>query len=354
MKIKFIILLVIFSSIIKAQVRNPAEIPEVKFKVEKYKGSIDKLPITMLLTFYPDSSIKGYYYYDKVGRLFSINNLDANKNFELQAEQIELLNSVKPYDKEIFAFHQKPFLDNETLKGEWTYKGRSLPVNLTRQKSKIEWRLLRYKSTGYFINSYFYEQTKDYSIIYPSVLSSPNLNMYFLDSVFSLDRNMIDFINSSQSNYLLIEQNFGDNTTDSEYCCWSDDVNAELVYISDSILTYCKYGFTYAYYGFYHSNNISINTASGEVYTLKKVIREEFIDSVLTLLRNKSKNRLQPGDISPSPSDYTEDTDIYISKGGIYFSGNGIPSPDYYDLFLSFGEICNYLNTSFKNTMGLH
>jgi hypothetical protein len=355
MKIKFIILLVIFGSVITAQTRNSAEISEVKFKVEKYQGSIGNSPITMLLTIYPDSNISGYYYYDKVGRLFILNKSRGNKNYfgaghyKLEAEQIESFRMVQqPIVMEVFEFNRSLYLNNDTLKGEWTYKGKVLPVNLIRENLKFDWRLLRYRSTGYFKNSDFPEQTEDYLITYPSTSTSPYLNAYFLNTVFSFSKNMIDFINSTQSNYLLIEENLGDNTTDEGDGYWSNNVISELVYIADSILTYCHYGATYAHNLYTYNYYTSVDPVSGEVFTVKNIFKADLIDSVLTLLITKYKNVLRQNNNTLSRSSFIENTDIYIAKGGIYFR---ILAED---LFLSFDEMREHLNTTFRNKIGLH
>jgi hypothetical protein len=361
MKIKFILFFIIIRSIVVAQTNDLSDVSQLTFKVEKYKGSIDNSPITMLLTFYPDSNITGYYYYDKVGRLFTIKKSKENKSIKLEAEQIELFNIDNELrDIEIFDFPQSIFENNNTLIGKWIYKGKAYSVNLTKENLKFDWRLFRYKSIGYFKNSPFSEQTKEISIIYPSISSYPKLNAFFLTENYFVDKNMLEFINSSESKYLLIEQNFGENTSGIDDCCWSDYRSSELVYISDSILTYCNDAMAYGYNAQYYTDFISINLSNGEVYSAKNIFKEEFIDTVFTLLRNKFKNVLrQEGAISknnyeaPLPSEYTENSNIYISKGGVYFRERSYKLANYYDLFLSYDEISNYLNTSFKITIGL-
>ncbi len=357
MKTKLFLVFVIISSIVLAQ----SDIEQVTFRVDQYKGSIDNSPITMLLTFYPDSSISGYYYYDKVGRLFTVQKLQESKSLKLQAEQIESFTmNNESRETEIFEFPKSLYESINEISGKWIYKGKEHTVNLTRENLKFDWRLFRYKSIGYYDDSPFWEQTKDYSIIFPSISTSPKLNAHFLNENNSLDKNTIDFINSSQSKYLLIEQNFGNNTTEDDDCCWSDDAGNQLVYISDSILTYSQVWFTYGYNGFYYCNYVSLNLSDGIVYTVKNIFKEEFIDSVLTRLRNKYKNILhQEGtsteinDDAPFSSQYTKDSNIYISKGGVYFNERAYKLADYYDLFLSFGEVKDYLNDSFKRTIGL-
>ena len=112
---------------------------------------------------------------------------------------------------------------------------------------------------------------------------------------------------------------------------------------------------SYGYNAQYFTEFISINVANGMIYSPKNIFKEYMIDTVLTLLRNKYKNVLRQeginsniNDEAPLPSDYTEESNIYISKGGVYFSERSHKLANYYDLFLSFGEISNYLNNSFK------
>ncbi|HSW56032.1 MAG TPA: hypothetical protein VLH59_13165, partial [Ignavibacteriaceae bacterium] len=193
MKIKIILYVVFISSIFISQNNGQSDITQITFKVEKYKGNIDNSPITMLLTFYPDSNIIGYYYYDKVGRLFTVKNLKENKSSKLEAEQIELFtNNGESRDREIFEFSQSIFENKDNITGKWIHKNKVLSVYLTKENLRFDWRLFTYKSVGYFNNSTFTEQTKDYSIIYPSFSTNPKLNAHFLNENNFLDRNTID------------------------------------------------------------------------------------------------------------------------------------------------------------------
>ena len=167
-------------------------------------------------------------------------------------------------------------------------------------------------------------------------------------------------INSSENKYLLVEQNFGENTSGLDDCCWSDYRSSELVYISDSIITYCNDASAYGHNMQYYTDFISINVNNGIIYTAENIFKESMIDTVLSMLRNKYKdvlyqerNNSNANDEAPSPSDYTEESNIYISKGGVYFRERAYKLANYYDLFLSFDEISNYLSTSFKITIGL-
>jgi len=361
MKLKITIFVLFISSIVLSQNNDPSDISQITFKVEKYKGTIDNSAITMLLTFYPDSNIVGYYYYDKVGRLFTLKNLKESKSLRLEAEQIELFTDIdESGDVETFELSHSIFEDKDDITGKWIRKNKVLSVYLTKEKLKFDWRLLTYKTIAYFKNSTFTEQTKDYSIIYPSLSTNPKLNTYFLNEKNFLNRNTIDFINSTESKYSLIEQNFGFNTSGIDDCCWSDNASNELVYISDSILTYCDYGFTYGYNGYYYCNYVSINLSNLIVYAAHNIFKEEFIDTVFTLLRNKYRNVLrQEGNNlnnnygAPLPLDYTKDSNLYIANGGVYFSERAGKLDNYYEMFLSYNEIRDYLNPSFKKTIGL-
>jgi len=361
MKIKSVILSIVLSSTLIAQFEGLSGISQLTFNVVKFKGKIDNSAITILLTIYPDSNISGYYYYDKIGRLFVIKNSNKNKSLILEAEQFELFDlGNESRNTEIFEFSSNIFENNDTLVGNWINKGRIHSFNLTKENLKFDWRLFRYRSIGYFKNSYFSSQTKYISIFYPSVSSSQKLNTFFLTDNYLVDENILELINSSESKYLLVEQNFGENTNELDDCCWSDYRSSELVYISDSVLTYSNDASAYSHNMQYYTDFISINASNGMVYTAKNIFMSDMIDTVLTLLRNKYKNVLQQEGINsknnsdaPLPSDYTDESNIFLSKGGIYFREREYKLANYYDLFLSFDEISNYLSTSFKKTIGL-
>lgn len=361
MKIKSVLLSIVLSSIVIAQTDGLAGLSKLTFNVVQFSGKIDNSAITMLLTFYPDSIISGYYYYDKIGRLFMIKNSNKSKSLVLEAEQLELFNlGNESRNTEIFEFSSNIFENNDTLIGKWIYKNRTHSFNLTKENLKFDWRLFRYRSIGYFKNSYFSVQTKYVSIFYPSISSSPKLNTFFLTKNYLVGENILELINSSESKYLFIEQNFGENTTELDDCCWSDFRSSELVYISDSILTYCNDASAYGHNMQYYTDFISVNVTNGMIYTENNIFKEDMIDTVLALLRNKYKNVLRQeginsnnNDEAPLPSDYTEESNIYLSKGGVYFRERSYKLANCYDLFLSFDEINNYLNTSFKITIGL-
>ena len=168
MKIKSAILFIVLSSTVIAQFEGLSDLSQLTFNVVKFSGKIDNSVITMLLTFYPDSNISGYYYYDKIGRLFMIKNSNKNKSLILEAEQLELFKlGNESRNTEIFEFSSNIFDNNDTLIGRWINKGRTHSFNLTKEKLKFDWRLFRYRSIGYFKNSSFSLQTKYVSIFYP-------------------------------------------------------------------------------------------------------------------------------------------------------------------------------------------
>ena len=361
MKIKLILFLVIFSSIVFAQNDDPTDITEILFKVSKYKGSIDNAPITMLLTYYPDSSISGYYYYERIGQLFMVHKLRGNKSIKLEAEQIELFEiEGEKRETEIFEFPKSIYENDSAVTGKWTYKGKEKPFNLVKENMKLDWRLFRYRTIGYFKDYPFTEQTQNISIVYPSIKSSSKLNSYFLREDNLISSNIIDFVNSTDGAYLFIEQNFGENIDMLDYCCWTNYERNELVYISDSVLTYSDDEMSYGYNAQYYTRYITINITSGEEYTINNIFKKEYIETVLTLLRDKYKNILrEEGNNSeknygaPLATNFNEESDIYISKGGVYFRERASKLENFYDLFLSFKEVSAYLDPNLKLTLGL-
>src|ERR1035437_1598297 len=276
MKMKFKIILVyvlLINLSVIAEDRDIFKYEPSTFDIIKYKGNIGKYPITMILTFYPDNRISGYYYYDNIGRLIKIEKLKDQNSFVFQAKQIEEFedndNSANP---EVFEFPDNLLTNKNFVKAQWSYKQKTYPVNLMRDTSMFDWRLLRLKSIGYFKDSYFKTQTTDFSIIYPSISSSSVLNKSILVNIIK-DKQMIAFINSLKSKYLLIDQNFGEKTSDIEDCCWSQDGSDELAYISDSILTFRSHSFTYANNGYETESYISLKVSNGEHLTTQNIFK---------------------------------------------------------------------------------
>jgi hypothetical protein len=225
----------------------------------------------------------------------------------------------------------------------------------------LDWRLLRVKTIEYFKNSYFRTQTTDFSIIYPSISSSHILNKCFLKGYELSNKQMIDFINATKSKYLLIDQNLGENISEEEGCCWSQNTSSELAYISDSILT-CRFnGFTYANNGSGNEYYFSIKISTGKQITIDDILKSNSIDTVLTILRNKYKSILQQkepdpnlppdGNDAPFSWDYSKNSNVFLTKTGLYFRERAYKLGRYYDLFLSYKEINDYLSASFKTTI---
>ena len=167
----------------------------------------------------------------------------------------------------------------------------------------------------------------------------------------------LKYINSSNCKYLHIYENYGEQESEiDEGGCWSSSAKTELVYISDSILTYKINGSSYCNNGYSHEEYISVKISSGEQFIISNVFESNSIDSVLNLLKSKYKDVLQehnPNVVSESDapyfSDYNSGTKIFLSKGGIYFRSRLFKLANYYDLFLSYKEVENYLDESFKN-----
>jgi hypothetical protein len=169
---------------------------------------------------------------------------------------------------------------------------------------------------------------------------------------------MFAFINSTNSRYLLIDQNLGEDTITTDLDgCWSFSSETELVYCSDSILTYRINGFSYCNNGYFSEKFISIRISDQKPFEIKNIFKFNSIDTVLTILKEKYKNILQnppdpklptSGNDAPYFSDYNLNSEVFITPGGIYFRARQYKLANYYDLFLSNREIQKYFNDSFK------
>lgn len=317
------------------------------FEIVKYKGTIGKHPITMILTFFPDGKTSGYYFYDNVGRLMKVVKSSEKSNVYYARNIEEFIGNIDQYN-EWFEFSDSSFYNKKIILGQWFYKDKILPFVLNRDSSMYDWRLIRLKSIGYFKNSYFNTQTKDEYFIYPVVSSSLVLNKYFLKG---LSKEMLAFINSSKSKYLLIDQNYGENTDENEDCCWSVDVNTELVFISDSIITYKIKGFTYANNGYEAESYISVKVSNGKQIAINDVFKNNSVDTVFTILKNKYSDVLKENSNENLELVFGKSSDVYLSQGGIYFRERLYKLAPYIDLYFSYKELKPYLKEEFKKTI---
>lgn len=352
---KLIILTLI---LIKVSLLNAQEYEPKTFEIVKYKGAIGKYPITMLLTVYPDNKVSGYYYYNSTGKFIKLESAQKNpEEITLIAKQFEEFNNDNSASSnELFVFSESKPFNKEQLTAQWKYNNKTLQVLLTKDKTIGEWKMLHMQSIGFYENAEFHTQKSEYHIVYPSIGSNPILNKMIMDK-WSVRNAKLSFINSSKSKYLHIYENFGENNSDTDSDgCWSSVVITELVYISDSILTYKTSGFSYCNNGYTSEDYSSFKISTGEEFLISNIIKSNSIDSVLTLLKNKYKDILQvhnPNVVSTSDapyfSNYNNKTAIFLSKGGIYFRARLFKLANYYDLFLSYDEVENYLDESFKN-----
>jgi hypothetical protein len=320
------------------------------FEIIKFKGKIDKFPITMLLNIYPDNIISGYYFYDNIGQFIKIERSKGKSSFDLIANFDEFDLEHSPDEYELFKFSDSLDIQKSVVKARWKYSNKNLSVILIRDSTMLNWKLLRIKSIGYFKDSYFNTQTKDFSFIYPTVFSSPVLNEYFLKNS-TTNKEMISFINSTKSNYILIDQNFGENITELEDCCWSEFLSTELAYISDSILTYKVNGFTYANNGFGAEAFVSLKISNGKEYTIDNIFKTNSIDTVLAILTDKYKEVIHENSNENNILSFSKNSNVFIAARGVYFRERLFKLAPYVDLFMSFKELEPYLNNELKKTI---
>lgn len=330
------------------------------FEINKYNGKIGNYPITMILTIYPNDSISGYYYYDNNGRFIKLHSIsNQTEDIKLVANKFEQFgtgDNVK--NEETFYINENKLINKPGINGQWSYNKKKLPVNLKIDNSIGDWRILDFQSVKYYKNSEFHTQEVKQEIVFPFKNNSPTLNKTLL-SKYGFSNPLINYINSTDSKFLQISQNFGENLADeNEEGCWSSNLNSELVFINDSIITYKTNGFSYCNNGYSFEEYKSFKISTGEQFQIDNVFINNSIDSVLIVLKNKYKDILQehnPNVVSTSDapyfSDYNDKTKIFLSKGGVYFRARLYKLADYYDLYLSYKELDKYLKESFKLTI---
>jgi len=346
-----ILLFSFISSTLKGQLNDNYK-KRIHFEIVKFRGKLGNHPITLLLSIYPNNYMSGYYYYDKIGRFIKVEKVKNSSSLKLKTSAFEAFEQTQI---EYFDFQDSCLSNKVNIKAQWTDGKKKLAVELHKDASKLEWRLLTINSIGLYPKSEFNVQEKDYHIIYPSIQSSPILNKYFLTKWID-SKKMIGFINCGNFNSLSIESDFGTDTLDNDIYSWNEIKNDELVYYTDSILTYYSNEFVYANNGQPWESYISIKVSDGKEIEMQDVFRSNSIDTVLSILKTKYKSILQnepdPNKANTSESgapyfsQFTKATSIFISPGGLYFRERLYKLADYYNLYLSNEEIKkNYLDS---------
>ncbi|MFW5851043.1 MAG: hypothetical protein ACOCWB_02350 [Bacteroidota bacterium] len=330
------------------------------FEINKYKGKIGNYPITMILTIFPNDSITGYYYYDNNGRFIKLHSIsNQNDGIKLIAnkfEQFGVDDNVK--NEEAFYINENKLINKLEINGQWSYNKKKLPVILKIDNTIGNWRMLDFQSVRYYRNSEFHTQEVKKEIVFPFKNNFHTLNKLFL-SKYGFSNQLINYINSMDSKFIQISQNFGENLTDeNEEGCWSSNLNSELVFINDSIITYKTNGFSYCNNGYSHEEYKSYKISTGEQFLISNVFKTNSVDSVLSLLKTKYKDILQehnPDVVSTSNapyfSDYNNKTEIFLSNGGVYFRARLYKLSNYFDLYMSYKEIDKHLKESFKTSI---
>ena len=339
------------------------------FKIVKYKGKIDKYPITLLLTFRSSTNISGYYYYDNIGKFITISLSEKDRN-TLVATKFEAYdlnhplseNQDIPKEYEYLKFTDSLFIEKESIQAQWIFDGKTLPVSLEKDTTMPNWSLLNTENFAYtqvcwdsLKNCYLTIHSRmTESRIYPSIQTSSVLNRFFLQAV---DNRLRDYINSNESAVFTISSNRG-MIAKEESDVWMESLQQELVFYSDSILTYKTQSFTYSNNGYSSESYISIRVSDGEQVRLFNIFEEEYIDTVFAILHNKYKRILrndkqEAENISDAPyyKSYGRKTEIFLAPKGIYFRERLYKLAPYYDLFLSYQEIKDFMKESFKQVI---
>lgn len=324
------------------------------FDFIKYDGKIGKYPITMFLTFYPDDRISGYYFYNNVGKFIRIESKKIEYGIELVSKSFEQYSNGSSTDAnvEIFNISDSIYLNKSKIIGDWIKKGSpKLQFILEMSPNNFDWRFIRFKSIGYHKKSYFHTKTSNISFVYPSIHSSPPLNKSLINTFVGKSNKLIDYINSNQSKSITIEENEGERLLESDDGCWSNDLHGEIVFFSDSILTYKINGFSYCNNGYGYENIFSIAVSSGKMFKINDIFKEDAIDTVLTVLKNRYKDVIEENSEENFPLSYGKKSNIFLSPNGVYFRERCFKLSPYIDLFLSFREIQLYINDSFKRIL---
>jgi len=322
-----------------------AQSAKCQFGLIKYKGKIREYPITMFLTFYPGGSYSGYYYYDNSGQLFQIEKGEKlNTLMSFPIEQYPTKNK-NAEDKELFAFVDTLSSDLMQHTGTWKKGNRTLPFLLNKDSSQMEWKYFSNSKKGRCEDEYFTSSEETISLVYPSIQSSKILNECILTKFIS-DKPLIQYLNSTSSYHTVIYEDI------EKFCTgfWETFLQGDVVFYTDSVLTYRLKSFTYANNGDSYDYMISMKISSGKILTYEDMFKINTIDSVLSILKNKYKKIiLEETDEYNTIDMIDKSSNIYVAPNGIYFSNRFYKLAPFVHLFMSFKELEDFLNEDFKN-----
>lgn len=324
------------------------ELPKYNvFKYGTYKGKIGNVNITMVL-FFNDTIVDGYYYYDKIGKLFPLSGSKKGLKFKLEYQD----QYWNPNKNENEFFEGKISVDSgnnySIIEGIWRKNNKTLSLSLKRQNQSIEWKFV---TSGFEFYSYDKKNIPQYesrSIIYPSKKTAPELN-YSVLTLIGLDNNYIDFINSSKTNNIIINEFSDHYFSGIQYDdCWHSYAVGKVIFFNDSLVCYNieegRYIINVHYY--WESYYCTFKISNGKSVRLNQIINQEYYDNILEILKGDYKDVFTGDESEPQ----FEISSYSIAPKGIYFhyqEGYMLGSRSF-KLFIPYTKLKPYINNDYK------
>lgn len=307
--------------------------------IKVYDGLIDKYPIKIFLTFNKDR-VTGHYIYTKVGQPIYLEGERKNDTITLN----EFLKKNGTWGDN---GAKLTWTDVNNPTGKWTKNDKILTIALKRIELKQDWAVTNasLELTHNFSDGTLTKFPLNVSIVYPIINSDRSLFQLLLSEIFNIkmDNNYHNFWDYYNRFTLKYFEEYLSDFTQENHPYYEFSMHGDLVYLSDSLITYSTSGTGYSGgaqgYGF--TNYYVFNVTKYTKVTFNDIFKEDSDIKISQLINEKSHRKHDIERVKKYLNNF------YVTNKGIgFFFGQDTldcHACGVYEYFFTFTELKNEL-----------
>ena len=307
--------------------------------IKVYDGLIDKYPVEVFLTFNKDK-VTGHYIYTKVGQPIYLVGERTNNT-------VSLTEIIRENGNWGVDGAKLTWTDFNNPSGKWAKNDKILIISLKQRKLEQDWTVSNssLELTHNFSDGTTSKFPLNISIVYPTAKSDKSLFKLLLSQIFNIKEdnnyhNFWDYYNRFTLKYF--EEYLSDFTQES-HPYYEFSMHGNLVYLSDSLMTYSTSGMGYSGgaqgYGF--TNYYVFNVKKYTKVTFNDIFKEDSNIKISQLINEKSHRKHDIERVKKYLNNF------YVTNKGIgFFFGQDTldcHACGVYEYFFTFTELKNEL-----------